>query len=73
MLAGATRLSGGAIQNASHYAAVLAAEAQAPIAPCHIARAVWAELGKENRQIRRSEIGVLAQHLEEGEQCESAG
>lgn len=65
MLAGATRLSGGAILNAAHYAAILAAEQDAPIAPCHLARAVWAELGKENRQIRRSEIGALAAHLEE--------
>jgi SpoVK/Ycf46/Vps4 family AAA+-type ATPase len=64
-LAGAARLSGGAIQNAAHYAAVLAAEAAQPIAPCHLARAVWAELGKENRQIRPSEIGALAAHLEE--------
>jgi len=72
-LAGAVRLSGGAIQNAAHYAAVLAAEEQAPIAPRHVARAVWAELGKENRQIRRTEIGVLAQHLEEDGPCESAG
>ncbi len=64
-LAGAARLSGGAIQNAAHYAAVLAAEAGRPIAPRHVARAVWAELGKENRQIRPAEIGPLAAHLEE--------
>lgn len=73
MLASSARLSGGAIQNAAHYASVLAAEAQSAIAPCHVARAVWAELGKENRQIRRSEIGALAQHLEEDGTCESAG
>ncbi|MCB1800549.1 MAG: ATP-binding protein [Gammaproteobacteria bacterium] len=72
-LAGSARLSGGAIQNAAHYAAVLAAEERAAIAPRHVARAVWAELGKENRQIRRSEIGVLASHLEEDGTCESAG
>ncbi len=64
MLAGAARLSGGSIQNAAHYATVLAAEAAEPIAASHVARAVWAELGKENRQIRKSEIGELAEHLE---------
>lgn len=73
MLAGAARLSGGAIQNAAHYAAVLAAEAHQAIAARHLARAVWAELGKENRQIRRSEIGALAAHLEEDGVCEFAG
>ncbi|MGB7451530.1 MAG: ATP-binding protein [Lysobacterales bacterium] len=65
MLATAARLSGGAIQNAAHYATVLAAKADQPIAACHIARAVWAELGKENRQIRRTEIGALAQYIKE--------
>ena len=64
-VAAAARLSGGSIQNAAHYAAVLAAEAEAPIGPAHIARAVWAELAKENRQIRKSEIGPLAAHLDE--------
>lgn len=65
MLAASARLSGGAIQNAAHYATVLAAKADQPIAPCHVARAVWAELGKENRQIRRTEIGELAQYIAE--------
>ena len=65
MLASAARLSGGSIQNAAHYAAVLAADAEEPIGPRHLARAVWAEIGKENRQIRKSEIGALAEHLEE--------
>lgn len=64
-LADAARLSGGAIRNAAHYAAVLAAEDDRPIAAAHVARAVWAELAKENRLIRRSEIGSLARHLEE--------
>ena len=59
------RLSGGSIQNAAHYAAVLAAEAEGPLASAHLARAVWAELGKENRQVRRSELGRLAEFLGE--------
>lgn len=71
MLAGAARLSGGAIQNAAHYAAVLAADSNEPVTPRHIARAVWAELGKENRQIRRTEIGALASYLEDDKQCVS--
>ncbi|MDX1342145.1 MAG: ATP-binding protein [Reinekea sp.] len=64
-IADAARLSGGSIQNAAHYATVLAAEVQSAIKPEHIARAVWAELSKENRQIRKSEIGTLATFLEE--------
>ena len=63
-LANAVRLSGGSIQNAAHYASILARNAGEPIAHGHLARAVWAELGKENRQIRLSEIGSLARHLE---------
>lgn len=62
-LANAVRLSGGAIQNAVHYASILACSADEPVAHHHLARAVWAELGKENRQIRLSEIGSLAAHL----------
>ncbi|MEX2520670.1 MAG: ATP-binding protein [Paracoccaceae bacterium] len=64
-LAKAARLSGGAIQNAAHYASVLAAEDGGAIALRHIARAVWAELAKENRQVRKTEIGGLAAHLGE--------
>jgi len=63
-LAQAARLSGGAIHNAAWYAAVIAAEEEAAIAPRHVARAVWAELRKDNRQVRRSELGFLADHLE---------
>ncbi|MET0179336.1 MAG: ATP-binding protein [Novosphingobium sp.] len=64
-LAAAVRLSGGSILNAAHYAAILARAADEPVSHRHVARAVWAELAKENRQIRRSEIGSLAAHLEE--------
>jgi len=63
-LANAVRLSGGAIQNAAHYASILARRADEPIARGHLARAVWAELSKENRQIRISEIGSLAGDLD---------
>jgi hypothetical protein len=44
---------------------VLACERGVPIAGEHVARAVWAELSKDNRQIRRSELGPLARYLEE--------
>jgi hypothetical protein len=64
IIADAARLSGGAIQNAAHYATVLAAEADEALAPRHLARAVWAEISKENRKVRRSEIGMLADHIE---------
>ncbi|WP_238366286.1 ATP-binding protein [Mesobacterium pallidum] len=61
----AVRLSGGSIRNAADYAAVLAAEAGSPIDLPHLARAVWAELTKDTRQVRKSEIGLLAEYLEE--------
>ena len=59
------RLSGGAIHNAAFFASVLAREAGDAISGRHIARAVWAELNKDNRQVRRSELGALADYLEE--------
>ena len=64
-LASAVRLSGGAIHNAAFFASVLACERGVPIAGEHLARAVWAELSKDNRQVRRSELGPLARYLEE--------
>lgn len=64
-IAEAARLSGGAIANAAHYAAMLAAEAGTAIDLPQIARAVRAELMKEGRQIRKSEIGFLLEHLTE--------
>ena len=42
-----------------------ARERSEPIGGEHIAHAVWAELNKDNRQIRRSELGPLAGYLEE--------
>lgn len=64
-LAEAARLSGGAIRNAATYAAVLAADSGGEIGHGHVARAVWAELNKDGRQVRPAEIGYLAGHLEE--------
>jgi hypothetical protein len=64
-LASAVRLSGGAIHNAAFFASILACERGEPIGGAHVARAVWAELKKDNRQVRRSELGPLAVYLEE--------
>ncbi len=64
-IAEAVRLSGGSIANAAHYAAVLAAEEHTGIDLPHIARAVRAELMKDGRQVRKSEIGFLCDHLTE--------
>jgi len=65
ILASAVRLSGGAIHNAAFFASVLARDDGGVINGRHIARAVWAELNKDNRQVRLSEIGPLAEYLEE--------
>lgn len=65
-LASAVRLSGGSIHNAAFFASILARERDEPIGGAHLARAVWAELNKDNRQVRRSELGLLAAYLEEG-------
>lgn len=63
-LASTVRLSGGGIHNAAFFAAVLAKQDEQPIAANHLARAVWAELNKDNRQVRRTELGALAEHLD---------
>lgn len=59
----AARLSGGAIANAATYAAVLASEAETAIDLPHIAKATWAELSKDTRQVRTAEIGFLADYI----------
>ena len=64
-VAEAARLSGGAIENAARYASVRAAEEEKPLAMDHLARAIWAELTKEARLVRASEIGSLAEYLPE--------
>jgi AAA+ superfamily predicted ATPase len=66
-LASAVRLSGGAIHNAAFFASVLARDDGGVITVRHIARSVWAELNKDNRQVRLSELGPLADHLEKSE------
>jgi ATPase family associated with various cellular activities (AAA) len=63
-LGAAVALSGGQIRNAAAYASVLAAEAEGPVGPAEVARAVWAELSKDARQVRPGEMGFLAGHLE---------
>ncbi|TDT77924.1 ATPase family protein associated with various cellular activities (AAA) [Litoreibacter halocynthiae] len=63
-LGAAVRLSGGSIANAATYAAVLAYADDGTIDLPHIARAIWAELTKDTRQVRPSEIGYLAEFLE---------
>lgn len=63
-LASDVRLSGGAIHNAAFFASVLAWDSGDAITGHHVARAVWAELNKDNRQVRRSELGSLADYLE---------
>jgi hypothetical protein len=65
-LARSVRLSGGAIHNAAFFAAVLARDVNGEISEEHLARAVWAELNKDNRQVRRSELGELVNHLGDG-------
>jgi hypothetical protein len=65
-IARAVRLSGGAIENAAHYATILAAEAGEAIDLPHIARATWAELMKDGRNVRQTEIGLLGEYLPEG-------
>lgn len=64
-LASAVRLSGGAIHNAAFYASILARDDGGVITGRHIARSVWAELNKDNRQVRLSELGPLSDYLEE--------
>jgi hypothetical protein len=65
LLAESVQLSPGSILNATVYATVLAAEEGGPVGLRHVARAVRAELGKENRQVRRTEMGALADCIEE--------
>ena len=67
LLGASVALSGGAIHNAAIRAAVLAAAEGGAIDLARLARAVWRELAKENRQVRRSELGALAAYLESEE------
>ncbi len=58
-------LTGGNIRNAALMGAYFAAEQNRPINLEHIALAVWRELGKDGRELNRSDLGRLAPHLKE--------
>ena len=68
LLGAAVALSGGAIHNAAIRAAMLTAAEGGLIDLPRVARAVWRELAKDNRQVRRSELGDLARHLDTDEE-----
>jgi hypothetical protein len=63
----AVELNGGAIHNAAIHAAMLAADEDSSLGPRHVALAIWRELGKENRPLRRVDLGCLADYLPQGE------
>ena len=58
-------LTGGQIRNAALHAAYLAAGENGQIDLARIARAVWAELGKEGRERVKRSLGSLMNHLPE--------
>ncbi len=66
ILGAATELSGGQIKNAATQAAFLAADDDVAIDLEQIAWAVYGELAKEGREVFRSGLGVLGDHLPEG-------
>lgn len=57
------KLTGGQIRNAALHAAFLAAGDSAPIAPAHLASAVWTELSKKGGELSVSGLGRFAQYL----------
>ena len=61
-LAGAP-LTGGGIHNAALHAAFLAADAGSAIGPREAAVAIWRELAKDGREVNRTVLGPLADHL----------
>jgi ATPase family protein associated with various cellular activities (AAA)/winged helix domain-containing protein len=61
----AANLTGGGIRNAALHAAYLAAGEGTPIALRHVALAVWRELGKDGRELTRTDLGPLAPYLAE--------
>lgn len=67
LLAEAVNASGGSIHNIAVFAAMLAAGESRPIGLRHIARAAHCELAKENRSVRSTELGFLAEWLDDGE------
>jgi hypothetical protein len=56
-------LTGGGIHNAATHAAVLAAQAGSAIGLREAAIAVWREMAKDGREMSRSALGSLAEHL----------
>lgn len=66
LLARSVALSGGQIHNAALRAAVLASAEDVPIGLSQVARAVFAELAKEGRELSRDMLGELATYLPEG-------
>lgn len=67
LLGEAVALTGGQIRNAALHAAYLAAGENSVIDLRRIARAVWAELGKEGRERVQRSLGALADHLPQEE------
>jgi len=65
LLADAVTLTGGQIKNAALQAAFLAADELMPITLSHLASAIWREFAKEGREVFRSSLGALGQHLPE--------
>lgn len=64
-LARSVNLTGGGIRNAALHAAYLAAAAERPIGPEHLALAAWRELTKEGRNRSARELGEFARYLPE--------
>lgn len=62
-LGAALELTGGQIRNAALHAAFLAAAEDASVTFAHVARAVMSELAKDGREVPRSSLGMLAEHL----------
>ena len=65
MLGDAVVLTGGQIRNAALHAAYLAAGEEGEVDLARIARAVWAELGKDGRERIKRNLGSLMNHLPE--------
>jgi len=61
----AVNLTGGQIRNAALHSAYLAAGAGAEITLPRIARAVWRELCKEDREVSRTDLGELCRFIRE--------
>jgi len=65
MLAESVVLTGGQIHNVALHAAYLAAGEGGEIDLARIARAVWAELGKDGRERIKRSLGGLLNYLPE--------